>query len=240
MLRKNLVPSPPPAGPATPEAPYVLSYFALRKTVGWIAIALPFVVVTFIWFTDHCFQNSISAYYYTPMRDVFVGALCSIGIFLIACVGYKGDRIPSMFAGALSFIVAFSPTSIPMCDSSRYSCQTTATSLPFPHSNLIHAVAAVLLFLTLAYFCLVLFRRKDIIPTARKVVRNHVYLTCGLIILVTLATFGIAEFLQAFGLIETVRPRNLLFYVETICLLAFGFAWIVKGEQILGDLPPNG
>ena len=240
MPKMNFVPSPPPGGPPTPETPYVLSYFALRKTVGWIAIALPFVVVTFIWFTDRCFQNSISAYYYTSLRDVFVGALCSIGIFLIACVGYKDDRIPSMFAGALSFIVAFSPTSIPKCDSGKYSCQTTATALPFPHSNVVHGIAASLLFLTLAYFCLVLFRRKDVVTTSRKLIRNKVYLVCGLIIVAALATFGLVEVLHAIGAIHTIRPRNFLFYTETICLLAFGFAWIVKGEQILGDLPPNG
>jgi hypothetical protein len=239
MPTTNLVASPPPAGPPTPEAPYVLSYFALRKTVGWIAIALPFVVVSFIWFADHCFQDSISAYYYTSMRNVFVGALCSIGLFLIACVGYKADRIPSMFAGALSFIVAFSPTTPPICDG-KYPCRIVATTLPFPHSDVIHAVAASLLFITLAYFCLVLFRRKDVVPTARKMMRNKVYLICGVIILAALATYALIELLHAVGTIPTVKPRNLLFYIETICLLAFGFAWIVKGEQILGDLPPNG
>jgi len=60
------------------------SYLALRKAVGWIGMLLPFVLmcgVSLIFKSDIKLQN-ISMYYYTGMRDVFVGALCAIGLFL--------------------------------------------------------------------------------------------------------------------------------------------------------------
>jgi len=33
-------------------------------------------------------QDNISTYYYTPLRDVIVGAMCAIGIFLFCYRGY--------------------------------------------------------------------------------------------------------------------------------------------------------
>jgi hypothetical protein len=68
----------------------VYSYLALRKAVGWIRILLPFVLmlgVSLIFKGDIKLQN-ISMYYYTGMLDVFVGALCAIGLFLFFYKGY--------------------------------------------------------------------------------------------------------------------------------------------------------
>ena len=36
---------------------------------------------------EGCWQTSISAYYYTPVQSIFVGALVTIGVCLIACEG---------------------------------------------------------------------------------------------------------------------------------------------------------
>ena len=62
------------------------SYLALRKAVGWIGILLPFVLMLggrLIFREDFTLKN-ISLYYYTGMRNVYVGALCSIGLFLFS------------------------------------------------------------------------------------------------------------------------------------------------------------
>jgi hypothetical protein len=54
--------------------PIVLSYLALRKAVGMVALALPFVLAIPWWFLrDHMLASSISSYYYTGMRNLFVG-----------------------------------------------------------------------------------------------------------------------------------------------------------------------
>ncbi len=61
-----------------------------------------------------CWQGSISAYYYTAARNVFVATLCCLGIMLIV---YKGSNdtedVLLNLAGTLAFFVAFVPISIP-------------------------------------------------------------------------------------------------------------------------------
>lgn len=65
----------------------VISYLALRKAIGYLGIALPFVVVLGAWLLKGLgIQSSISDYYFTDMRDVFVGILFSIGVFLASQV----------------------------------------------------------------------------------------------------------------------------------------------------------
>lgn len=60
-------------------------------------------------------RGSISAYYYSPSRSVFVGALCAIGIALIALQGRPGgEDILLNLAGLLAPVVAIVPT--PVCE----------------------------------------------------------------------------------------------------------------------------
>ncbi len=58
-----------------------------------------------------CFQTSISAYYYTPVRGVFVGALVSLGVCMICLRGSTDlEDLLLNLAGMLAFVVAFVPT----------------------------------------------------------------------------------------------------------------------------------
>jgi hypothetical protein len=58
-----------------------------------------------------CWQTSISAYYYTPVRAIFVGAMLAVALALIA---YKGkgtwEDFCLNFAGMLAPVVAVAPT----------------------------------------------------------------------------------------------------------------------------------
>ncbi|MET7700561.1 hypothetical protein [Streptomyces sp. NPDC005485] len=61
--------------------------------------------------SGHCWQPSISAYYYTPVQLVFVGALVAIGITLIVLKGSTElEDVFLNFAGILAPVVAFVPT----------------------------------------------------------------------------------------------------------------------------------
>jgi hypothetical protein len=61
--------------------------------------------------SPHCFQDSISAYYYTPVRAIFVGFLFAISLTLIV---YKGrdfrEDLFLTFSGILGPVVAVAPT----------------------------------------------------------------------------------------------------------------------------------
>jgi hypothetical protein len=63
--------------------------------------------------TDLGILGSISAYYYTPVRGVFVGSLVAIGLGLVAIKGREGaEDVMLNLAGMLAPLVAFVPTPI--------------------------------------------------------------------------------------------------------------------------------
>jgi hypothetical protein len=64
------------------------------------------------WETDHsCWLGSISAYYYTPARSVFVGSLCALGVSLIVYKGHSPEEdVLLNFSGLMAFVVAMVPT----------------------------------------------------------------------------------------------------------------------------------
>jgi len=57
-----------------------------------------------------CWQGSISSYYYTPARGVFIGVLVAIGLSLIVIQGKGAEDICLNTAGMLAPVVAFVPT----------------------------------------------------------------------------------------------------------------------------------
>jgi hypothetical protein len=74
------------------------SYLSLRKTVGWIGILLPLVLMigAYLFINEPIALKNISLYYHTGMRDVFVGVLCAIALFLFFYKGY--DRLDNLAA----------------------------------------------------------------------------------------------------------------------------------------------
>ena len=70
--------------------------------------------------------------------------------------------------------------------------------------------------------------------TAHKKIRNHIYVTCGIIIIICVALIAVYNFV---GNLETIfakyKPTLVL---ESIALFAFGISWITKGEMIMKDV----
>ena len=203
-----------------PQDSLVLSYLGLRKAVGIIGFALPFVLAI----AGSGIQGSISCYYYTDMRNVLVGSLCAIGVFLMSTRGYDlRDEIAGRLGCVFAIGVAFFPTS--PCDGTRRGL-----------IGYVHISFAALLFLTLAYFSIVLFTQTapDKSPTPQKLRRNLVYRVCGYIILACILSIGVVS-------LPTVKPNvdrfMPIFWFEALAVVAFGASWLVKGETILKDKP---
>jgi len=57
-----------------------------------------------------CWQTSISGYYFTPVRAVFVSALVAVGLAMIAIKGQGKEDLMLNIAGMLAPLVAFIPT----------------------------------------------------------------------------------------------------------------------------------
>jgi hypothetical protein len=88
------------------------TYTAIRMGVVAVIVALGFAVWREIANSpDHCVQRSLSAYYYTPVRPVFVGALVVIGFAMIVMWGRTAVEDAALnLAGLLLTVVALVPT----------------------------------------------------------------------------------------------------------------------------------
>ena len=203
----------------------VISYLGLRKAIGIIGTALPFVLAFGnILVEGPGIQDSISSYYHTGMRDVFVGSLCAIAVFLMS---YRGYERKDDIAGDLACVFALGVAL----------CPTTPDVNVTPRDNIVgglHLLFAAGFFLTLAFFSLVLFRKTDPTraPTRRKLQRNAVYTLCGYTILVCLALIVVIAFLSSDSPVKRLDP---VFWLEAAAVVAFGVSWLTKGEAILKD-----
>jgi hypothetical protein len=215
------------ASPVRGTSELVLSYLGLRRAIGVIGTALPFVLAAGGLILGLRFiEASMSSYYYTGMRDIFVGALCAIAVFMASYRGYDWkDALAGDVACVSAIGVALCPTT-PAADATRRDQLVGG----------LHYVFAAVFFLTLAVFCLWLFRKTDpgLAPTARKLQRNAIYTACGSIILACLAAIVATNL----WLDPAVRERlAVLFWLEAVAVVAFGVSWLTKGESIRPDLP---
>jgi hypothetical protein len=220
---------------STSTNPVVLSYYTMRRMVGFIALALPFAlaagaILAALLGSGHLphplLQRSISDYYYTPMRDLYVGSLCAIAAFLACSRGYDlHDEITGYLAGAVTLGVACCPPFNPR--SSYYTPQDFAFGL-------IHTAFAALMYLMLAYICIFLFRKSS--PekpfTHRKRDRNRIYAASGLIMVACMIAMVSLTILTT---MERRHPSHWLFWCESLANCTFGIAWLTKGEGFMRD-----
>lgn len=213
----------------------VINVYTLRIVVGSLAFLLPVVVslgaILLDW--DLYLQDSISDYYYTIMRNYFVGTLCAVAVVLFSYKGYeKKDDRAGDFAALLCLIVAFFPTT-PVCPIDYPLLSSDAVGV-------IHLSAAAILFWILSYFSLRLFTKTGDPENMsdRKKLRNKVYVACGYtmrICLGLLLIYFVFKTFDLFGWGTLLEKLKLVYIFEFIMLWAFGFSWLVKGEIIWGD-----
>ncbi|WP_410658962.1 DUF998 domain-containing protein [Amycolatopsis sp. lyj-112] len=208
--------------PRTVSDNLVHNYLFLRKAIGFLGIALPLVLVFGKMAVDGGgLLNSISGYYYSGMRDVWVGTMCAIGVFLLSYRGYgRVDDVAGNIAAVAAVGVALFPTTPAHGD-------RTDEIL-----GMLHLGFAAVFFLTLAFFCLALFTKSDKeIPGARKPERNLIYVASGVVMLVCLALIVLC------GLFFDDVTKSLYpaLWLESAAIFAFGVAWLTKGGTLLPD-----
>ncbi len=202
----------------------VRSYLALRRGVGLLGVALPVILMIGVLLLDPSqgWQDTISDYIGTVMRGVFVGVLFAIGVFLFFYVGYEPSEDKKAYepsdnlAGNLACVFALGVALFPTNSSSGL-------------VRTVHFVSATALFLSLAYFSLRLFTKTNDRPTPQKMIRNRIFRVCGVIILVCIALIGLNGWLFRDASLAAIKP---VFWLESIALWAFGWAWFVKGEGL--------
>jgi hypothetical protein len=148
-----------------PDAPdlvpfAVKSYRYLRLAIV-VVVASLLVSVVIERFHASCWQESISAYYFTPSQPVFVGALIALGVSMIAIKGSTDveDMLLNV-AGVLAPIVAFVPTSPPTNDCASTAFTVGDTEAFIDNNVLALAIGGGLAILTAVVIALVLGRAK--------------------------------------------------------------------------------
>lgn len=193
----------------------IVSYMFLRKTVGWIGTLLPVVLIVGNLISSTTPRpGSMSGYYYTDMRNVFVGALCALGVFLAAYAGYdEVDRWITNVAGLGAIGVAFCPTK-PAIPHLSVSQQVVGD---------LHLFFAAVTFVALGLMAL-RFTKGPAGPD------NPIYLGCGITILACVLLAALSNLLPA----SVTAHWPLLFIFEATAVFAFGVSWFVKGRTLRG------
>lgn len=241
---------------------FTISYLYLRRIVGILGILLPVVLILGSMAFGGCtwFQDSISDYHNTGMRNVFVGLLSAISLFLFAYSGYdKLDYWMAKAVGVLGFMVAVFPDGL---DDNE--CTIFPNQIIPPWMEYVHLFSAAAFFLILAYFSIFLFTKsqkdndeesakKDSVAklavqsiktfikkqkvkekvSPEKAKRNRIYRRCGYTMLICLALILVIFAFDDFAKkIEVACPVLVL---ETIALWAFGISWLIKGQFLVKD-----
>ncbi|MGH2808072.1 MAG: hypothetical protein ACRDKT_12455 [Actinomycetota bacterium] len=224
-----------------PRVLYARSYLLIRLVVGFIGVLLPtllFALDGFFLRGGWLVRGSLSAYYHSGARDLFVGALCVTGFLLITYMaGQRAtwDFVLSSTAGIAALGVAFLPTTrpnladdAPLCGSDPIPAGCTQLQQAFGEMAVatIHYISAAIFILSLAAICFVFATREQKHVGSRKQARFH--RTCGVLILAAVAWV-------ALGRLVSVEPFGLtpLYVGEVVSVYAFGASWISKGRDLL-------
>lgn len=216
--------------------PRIITFNELRRIVGWLGILLPFVLSIMLIILASCsIQDSISQYYYTRMGSYLTGTLCAVGLFLFAYKGYPGENDGKYcnFAAVCAFGVAFIPMQLNPEDVPCPNCIVFFTKGEY-WWRYFHYVFAVLLFLTMAFICYFKFTKtcpgEKVEKSTKKYTRNMLYRICGITIFISILFLAIYKILVSIN--HDLKINTLTFFLESIMLIAFGTAWLVKGEGV--------
>ena len=216
--------------PETTRDEMVMSYTRVRLALGVLGTSLPVVLLIGGLLQEFGIEPTISDFYYTIYRDLYVGALCAIGVFLISYRGYRresgewfDDDWLATAAGIGAFGMAFFPT--PTRDGEIETISQAVVG--FAVTPVAHYLFALLFFLSLSLVCFFKFARTE------RTGRRRIYILSGWVMLTSLAATSVAAFHKNYvpgPVAEFVLDHKLIFWFEAIGVWAFGISWLVKSR----------
>lgn len=199
------------------------SFIVQRRGMALLAAVFPaaFLASSFL-FGRTEFQTSISAYYWTLdlERNVFVGVLCAVGVFLLLYKGYTllEDRVLDV-AGISAAGVAFFPMD------KNSDCASWGISA--------HGVFAVTFFACIFFICIFMSKvsLEDIADLRRRTAFRRAYSLCsgimiGSIVLAVLSRLLPKEYIQM------LCEYSAIFWFEAIGVWAFSAFWYIKTREL--------
>lgn len=220
-------------GNGDPNYQLVVSFLTTGRVIGYLGLFLPASLLAWSLTFGTSIRGSVSEYYYTPVRDLFVGTLTAMAIFLWSYRGYsvdgrdlRLDRLTARFAAIMALLTAFSPL-MPRNDDR---CTLVQCLLGARVADHIHAVAATAFIVCLMAFCLFLMPRNDV-PGPRRRARAVWYRCCGAMIALTVVGMVTWKSLPIDVIFALGRYRP-IFWLESFAIWAFSLAWLVRGRAL--------
>jgi hypothetical protein len=184
------------------EAQAARSYLYLSLGIGLIAVVLPFLLMAAGGYEIH---DSMSSYYTTDVRssrDILVGSLCAVGVFLFLFHGLS--RLENWllnFAGIAIILVAL---------------------IPMPTSELLHRGFAIVFFLLIGAVAIFLSKgRVDNLPAGKRLFFKSAYNLVGALMVAAPVVVTGLEFI--FG-----SASHWVFWAECIAIVSFSAYWFLK------------
>ncbi len=214
------------------------TYFFLRLSLGIIAILLPLV----LWLGGQAIlgippQTSLSAYYHTDMRDVFVGCLFAVGLSLLIYKGFSFSEDWLLnFAGVLIIGVAYfpmDPTTLFQCFPP---CETPCTS----YSSIldrtpdilikigIHGYCAVAFFIAIGNVCAFCSKRTLHLISDKRIRKSYLITYRILGIAMVALPLSVAALLQLSPHAGSDCTDRTIFWIESLGVWVFAVFWLLK------------
>jgi hypothetical protein len=214
---------------------YLQSWFLMRLVVGVLGVLMPFLLIAgdaILFPGGPVPRGSLSSYYHSGVRDVFVSTLCVIGLFLVTYMAlhWNWDNVITLGAGAAAITVALLPTNVGRGATETPLQQKFGEDL-VAH---VHFVSAGLFVVLLALMSFRFGRRED--EAGRNRQWRIVHWACGIVMLTAIGVLALAEWAG----VHSIAGLSVLLIVEVVDTLAFGVSWLVKGGELSQTLVCRG
>lgn len=207
----------------------VTTYSDLRIGIAVVALLFPpslWIFGNYFPSLQTPFQPSMSAYYHTPLRNIFVGCLFIIGSFLYIYRGFtKRENYLLNIAGISAILIALCPTMI-TCDKLDVVCRAHAKevfTLPIQHG-----IATLIFFVCIAATCILDSKVSlaFITDSKRRGLFQKLYYSYG-IAMIALPLF-VAYLSYAGEADENLTDRHISYRAEFAAVWVFALYWITK------------
>jgi hypothetical protein len=247
MLTTDSFQRPPDLTPAqNPAVLYAKAYLLIRSVLAFIGILLPIAfIIGEAYFIDGGVQirGSLSSYYHSTMRDLFVAGLAVTGFLLLTYMAGQRNTYDywlSTLAGIAVLGVVFFPTNRPgVGDAPRCGtlpepagCSAVQQQLGEALTARFHFASAAAFILSLAAIAFVFAsREKKYNARPRFAVVQRI---CGWVIVAAVVWVIASNWVDL-----QIGPLTPLYVAEVAAVWAFGLSWLLTARALLARLIPG-
>jgi hypothetical protein len=219
---------------------YLRSWMLLRFLIGVLGLLL--VLVTWLGSAllpdgQWALRGSLSAYYYSGMREFFTCTLAATGVFLIAYKAFERslENVVTLVAGLAIVLVSFFPTTRPAETKATTGLTPLQSGLGETTVGLIHGCSALVFILLLSVISYLFARREGAravpAPGARFTATywKRLHWGCASGIVLACLFFLLHAVGVPFG---SWTDPHALWLTEVVAVIAFATSWTCKGAEL--------